>query len=243
MKKILKFIAEEVIGITGLVLVRKSDPRNRAVMPRSLEFLSKTTNISTIIDIGASDGRWSLEAKKYFNRSKFHLIEGNKSHEEALMKNLTKLNDASYTLKVAGSKLGDIYFDDKDLFGGIASNQPNANYSKMEATTIDHEVSSKQLIGPFLIKFDTHGFEKQILIGAKETLKNTNAILMECYNFKISENALLFWEMCAFLEENGFRTADIVNQLHRPSDDFLWQIDILFLRSDRPAFNRNTYLP
>jgi FkbM family methyltransferase len=241
MKMFLKLTADKIFNRIGLAIVRSSDNRNRSTMTNVLRVLKAHTKINTIIDIGASDGRWSLEAKGFFKEQAFHLVEGNPLHEASIIKNRSKLNNATYTLKVASSNLTDIYFDDSDLFGGVASKSSVENTKLSKATTIDFDVQENKLKGPFLIKFDTHGFEKEILMGASDTLNETNAIIMECYNFHLTDNSLLFNEMIDFLSKKNFRVADIVNQLYRPSDNFLWQIDILFLRNDRKEFSNNKY--
>ncbi len=105
---------------------------------------------------------------------------------------------------------------------------------KVPATTLDHEVS-RNLPGPFLMKFATHGFELPILAGAMETLKTTSLIVMEVYNSQLNENALRFHEMCAHLETPGFCCADIAAPLSRKRDGLLWQIDF-FLRKNAPSF-------
>jgi hypothetical protein len=64
---------------------------------------------------------------------------------------------------------------------------------------------------------------------------------MECYNFRIAPEALLFYEMCDYLEKRGFRPMDMLDPLHRPYDDALWQMDFVFVRSDRPEFGYNAY--
>lgn len=56
--------------------------------------------------------------------------------------------------------------------------------------TIDNSVLEHSLKGPFLLKFDTHGFEIPILEGAAQTLLATNIIIMETYNFKLTEDSL-----------------------------------------------------
>ncbi len=94
---------------------------------------------------------------------------------------------------------------------------------------------------PFLIKFDTHGFEVPILEGAKNVLQQTEAIVMECYGFHISENSLLLHEMCAYLEKLDFRLSDIVDVMRRPGDEFFWQCDLFFVRSSHSSFQKNTY--
>ena len=108
-------------------------------------------------------------------------------------------------------------------------------------TTVDFEVQRLGLNSPFLLKFDTHGFEVPILEGAKETLRVTSAIVMECYNFKIAPEALLFYEMCEYLGKFGFRPIDVVEPRHRLYDDAFWQMDIAFVKEDRPEFGYKAY--
>ena len=48
------------------------------------------------------------------------------------------------------------------------------------------------LPGPHLIKLDTHGYEVPILCGATETLRNTNLLVIETYNFRLIEAACFF---------------------------------------------------
>jgi hypothetical protein len=108
-------------------------------------------------------------------------------------------------------------------------------------TTVDNEVSSRAWTGPYLLKFDTHGFELPILKGALKTLQDTAVVVMECYNFRIAPECLTFHEMCAYLGGLGFRCIDLVDPMYRPHDDALWQMDLVFLRQTRPEFTYTEY--
>jgi hypothetical protein len=94
-----------------------------------------------------------------------------------------------------------------------------------------------QFDGPYLLKLDTHGYEVPILEGARETLTRTEAIIMECYNFRIAPECLMFGDMCQHMERLGFRCIDLVDPMHRLADDSLWQMDLVFVRGDRPEFS------
>jgi hypothetical protein len=108
---------------------------------------------------------------------------------------------------------------------------------------IDDLVALHHVAPPYLLKFDTHGFELDILRGATKTLKNTNVIVMECYLFQLSKSSLLFWKMCDYLEPHGFRAFDIVDPLYRPKDEMLWQVDLFFARNEWPNFQDTHYAP
>ena len=99
-------------------------------------------------------------------------------------------------------------------------------------TSIDAEVARRSLAGPFLIKLDTHGFEREILEGAAKTLEGTAAVIVEAYNFELRPGVMRFHELCAFMESRGFRTVDLADPMRRPRDDILWQMDLVFAAAD-----------
>jgi hypothetical protein len=105
----------------------------------------------------------------------------------------------------------------------------------------DAQVAARDLRPPFLIKLDTHGFEMPILAGAEQTLEQTNVLVIEAYNFDIASSAVRFAELCARLEARGFRCVDLFDVMYRPADNALWQMDLIFIRADRPEFLSNAY--
>jgi FkbM family methyltransferase len=203
---------------------------------------SRGLEIGTVIDVGASDGRWSVVCAQHFPDPHYLLIEAQDPHEEALKAHIATHPKAQYLLAAAGDSCGEIYFNDDDLFGGIASKVQNADARKVvRQTTIDHEIASRGLPGPYLIKLDTHGYEIPILHGAKETLRKTNLLVIETYNFRLNEGALLFHEMIAYMRECGFGVIDMSEPLWRTRDRALWQFDLFFIPLDRAEFLANSY--
>ena len=192
---------------------------------------------NTVIDVGASDGRWTKSLMKYFPQKQYLLIEAQPTHESALTKLVAENRNIQYVLAAAGGKPGQINFDASDPLGGQASSTPYASGNiQIPVTTIDNELQARNLAGPYLIKLDTHGFEVPIIEGASRALRETEVIIMECYNYRISPECLLFYEMCGYLGELGFRCIDLVSVMNRPCDDSLWQMDIVFVKKDRPEF-------
>lgn len=198
-------------------------------------------SINTIIDIGASNGQWSAEVSPFFPTANFLLVEALKVHQPALDRFVREHKRAQYVLKAAAAREGVVSFDASDAFGGQAGTASRDGDIQVSATTIDHEIAARKLPGPFLLKFDVHGFELPILEGARETLRDCALIVMECYNFNIAPTALLFHDMCRHLHDAGFRVADISEPLWRPSDHMLWQMDIFFVPANRQEFSNNGY--
>ena len=166
---------------------------------------NRDLHIGTLIDIGASDGRWSDVCAKHYPDIRYLLIEAQDSHEGALKAYVSEHQSTQYVLAVAGDACGEIYFDDSELFTGFASKIRSESARKVvRETTIDHEIGAYGLPGPYLIKLDTHGYEIPILCGATETLRNTNLLVIETYNFRLFEDSLLFHEIIAHMRERRF---------------------------------------
>ena len=198
--------------------------------------------IKTVIDIGGSNGSWSCNAFKVFPNSSFVAIEPLKEREEALQ-NLKQRNpNFDYELCVAGENDGgETTLNIADDLDGSTVNGLGGKPRQVPVKTIDTIVSERSLSGPFLLKFDTHGYEVSIIKGATETLKKTSVIVMEVYNFQITDNSLRFHQMCAYMEKLGFRCYDIAGLMLREQDKSLWQMDLFFCRNDSKIFNHSQY--
>jgi len=226
----------------GFDIIRKS-PLTEFGMDDVLQRCqSRGIEIQTVIDVGASNGCWSDLCMKYFPKAFYYLIEAQKVHEPALREKKAIHSNLDYILAAAGNGTGEIYFDNEDAFGGVAVEKKfDGHCISVPLTNIDAEVKKHNLQGPYLIKFDTHGFEVPILEGASTTLKNTNIVIMEVYNFKLTENSLRFFEMCSYMEKLGFAPIDIADFSRRLYDDSFWQMDIVFIRKDRKEFSYTEY--
>lgn len=208
-------------------------------MPDLLGLLAaRRLSIGTVIDVGASNGSWTHTARQFFPNCQHLLIEAQPVHQPAL-REYTSLNpNTHFVLAAAGAAPGEIFFDAADPQGGQAAYTRSASHNVvLPVTTVDAEVERLGLPGPYLLKLDTHGFEAPILDGARLTLPAVNAIVMECYNFRMTPECLLFHEMCARLAGEGFRCLDLADVLHRPHDGVLWQMDLAFVRPDPAVFD------
>lgn len=205
---------------------------------------SRGTAINSVLDVGASNGSWSLEARPCWPDARYHLVEANEHHRSALEAVCSTTSGFSFVLAAASDEQGTVFFDGVDDFGGLAmkgENQNRPGARGVPAVTLDNEVKSRGLAGPYLVKLDTHGFEVPILNGAKEVLGQANLVVIETYNFQLETDSLKFWEMCKFMDDLGFAVCDISEPMWRPKDDTLWQMDLFFVPKSRPEFSDNRY--
>lgn len=188
--------------------------------------------IATVLDVGASNGQWSNLSLKEYPEAKYLLLEPNEFHFPSLEAFCREHSNATHVPCVAGRSVGRLSFDGSEPFGGLASELSDTN--KLPATSIDHEVRTRGLPGPYLIKLDTHGFEVPILEGAQYALKGTAALIIECYPRSLGGIGIPFWEMATRLREQGFQCVDIADPLYRNRDGAFWQMDMLFVHHNRP---------
>jgi len=241
MLRMFKKLVVAAIRRRGYTLIRKDQ---EATIHSTLRKLAagSSRHLETIIDVGASDGRWSRDAMREFPKPSYLLVEAQSTHRAGLDSFVRDHPNARYELVAAGDSDGHIEFDANDAFGGAASRTPaEGNNIRVPMRKIDSLVAENKLQPPFLIKLDTHGFEVPILVGAAETLKKANVLIIECYNFRIAPESLTFDEMCQYLRKLGFRPAYLLDLLFRPLDGVLWQMDIAFLRDDAAEFRTGNF--
>lgn len=209
----------------------------------SFERYASRIPISTVIDVGASDGRWAAQARRAYPDAEVLLIEAQRGPHGAALERLERSDPKMHAvLAAAGDAVGEVHFDTTDPMSGVASHSPTGAHDEVvPMTTIDHEVETRGLAAPFLVKLDTHGFEVPILDGAAATLSDTHLLIIEAYNFELELGSLRFHELCAHLEALGFRSIDLVDTMRRPGDGVLWQMDLVFARADRPEFGVSGY--
>lgn len=198
--------------------------------------------VNSVIDVGASNGCWSRMCMEFLPNANYLLVEAQDAHKEGLEKLRLENANVEYVLAAAGDAEGSIYFDNGDLFGGLASKTPlEKNCIEVPVVTIDGEVKNRNLKPPFLIKLDTHGFEVPILEGAKSTLARAELVIIETYNYKLTHDSLKYYQMCDYMEKLGFSSIEIAGPMLRKFDNSFWQMDVFFVPSNRKEFSYISY--
>lgn len=198
--------------------------------------------IASVIDIGASNGRWSRLALAAFPRARVVGIDPLVEREAELAALARDNPRFAYVLAAAGPEAGGTtqLAVGADLDGSTVDGSDGA-LREVPTDTIDAIVTRLGLKAPILLKFDTHGFELPILAGCAQTLPMTSHVVMEAYNFRHVPQTLLFHEMCAHMLTLGFRCFNLAEPMHRPLDQALWQMDLFFARKDDPVFASEQY--
>lgn len=239
LQRFLRLLGYEIRPLTGAM--------RSPTMATALTWLGgQRIDVRTVLDVGASDGRWSVEALRVYPDATFVLYEPNPVHLPGLRSFVDqRAGQVVHAPYAVGSTDGTAPFDDRDAFGGalLDAAAPDDGRPSIDVptTTLDTSVAQLDLSGPFLVKLDTHGFERGIIDGAADVLDAASILIIEAYAHRLTSEGLYFWELCALLHDRGFRPADLVDVMHRERDGSLWQMDIVFLRDTWPGFAAASY--
>lgn len=239
LKSRLRHTANRLLHPLGLHLAR----RERAFEMDGLlaRAASRSVTVATWIDVGASDGSWSLRAQRHFPTSRFLLFEPLAERQAALAV-LSRRHGFHIAPAAAGAKPGTLDFSiDAALDGSGVAAPGTAATRPVPVETIDRVVAQHALPAPFGLKLDTHGHEIPVLTGATAILAQASLLVIEAYNFPLTPTTLRFHELCAWLEARGFRCCDLADPMRRPGDGALWQMDLAFAPATSPLFASNCY--
>lgn len=196
--------------------------------------------IKTVIDVGAAAGTWYEKSVKVWPNAHHILFEPlieRKKELELLKQNHPNISLCFSALGKEKSKLEFTISDDLDGSGFYGK----GNLREVNVEALDDILIELKKTGPYLLKLDTHGFEIPIFEGAKQMLENTELIIVEVYGFYVAPNSLLFWQICEYLNTQGFRLFDIVDTMRRSKDEAFWQADAFFMKKSNPIFADNLY--
>lgn len=193
-----------------------------------------------VIDVGAASGKWSLCCEEVWPESAYRLVEPLEEDRAALAALISSRPRWAHIQAAAGAVPGEVAFSVSPDLDGSAVYGPDCGFQQrmVPVTTLDRIDVPE---GDCLLKLDTHGYEVPIFEGAAKLLGRVTLLIVEAYGQRITADSLLFHELCDHLARRGFRPADIVDVMRRPSDGCFWQADLFFLRNDHPVFSDRTY--
>jgi FkbM family methyltransferase len=218
---------------------------NDNTFPAMLSRLAKRFTPATIIDVGGSDGRWSRMAREVWPTAKLLLFEPNPVFKVALAEMEREGAHVVRALACASAS-GEttVRMDFEKPYQGVYElddlmHSGSGETATASLATIDHEVTWRNLPGPYLVKLDTHGREHEILAGATQTLRSAGALVIEVYTWSQGPNSMRAAELIPCIEmAHGFLPSDMCEPLRRPLDQRIVQLDMLF--EPRTAENMNT---
>jgi FkbM family methyltransferase len=197
-----------------------------------------------VIDVGASDGGWSLECMKVFPDSKYLLIDPlpeNKAKLERLASARSKVTFWSGCLGAeAGTARLHTRGDQSSLFESRTFSVNQDSAVDVEVRTLDSFLG-KGVAAHSLIKLDVQGAELDVLKGATRALESADVLLIEVSFRPFYQAATLAHEVISFVGAAGFGIYDICTYVQRARDGQLNQSDIMFLKLNSPILKDDAW--
>jgi len=200
-------------------------------------------SFSTILDVGASDGKWTQDALTVFPDASYLLFEPLEERRGELDLLKRRYANVDFVLAAVGSEPGEVPLvvtDDLDGSRALLDHEKSAICRKVPLITIEDALAVSKLSPSYLLKLDVHGYELPILSGAAVSLNRTRVVIIEAYNFHITAASPTFTELVAHMDKLGFYCVDIADPLRMTIEGFEWQVDLFFVRKDDPVFAGKT---
>ena len=184
-----------------------------------------------ILDLGAWNGIWTREVKKFWPDAHYTCIEAGIKHEPrltecaneyyiAVLGNENKEVDM-HLRKIKGHKI--TYTKGSNIFG--LSTFPSEAVEKRKMQTLESVVGANATYD--FIKQDVQGAELLVMKGSPEIFKRATYVLNEVNLYKDSEQPLVpdVKEMDAYMKELGFNNSEIIadHPGHDQVDKIYWK--------------------
>jgi FkbM family methyltransferase len=211
----------------------------RGVMPTVEHFAAlKSFNASTVIDVGANKGQFSLVARYLFPSACIHAFE-------PLQKECRIYQSVvSHPIKVRSTALGDAtgsatFFvasrADSSSLLPLGNKQQSAYGVKLQYTitvdveTLDSAMSMESLVKPVLLKIDVQGSELSVISGGTKILQFIDAVYCEVSFVELYDGQATASTIISFLDRYGFALRGVFN-LSNTKQFGPTQADLLFTR-------------
>ncbi len=237
-KKRLETIFHRVIRRTGYDLVKCKYSKHELEIEQLLNYL----NIKCVLDVGANEGQYAKNIRigGYRNRiisfepiqepfTKLRQLSANDSLWDVYNMALGNF-DGQTDINISGNSVSSSILEINDMHTNAAPESKYIGSQRIEIRTMDTIFAGLNIADQnIFMKIDTQGFEKNVLLGAKLTLKSIKAIQLEMSVQPLYQGEELYYQLSDYLYKEGFRLIKIVRGLTKNNGELL-QFDGVFLR-------------
>lgn len=215
----------------------------RRDLKRRLKIISDC-KINILLDVGANIGQYALKMRNlgYTNKiisfeplnGAFEFLKKSAKGDKNWIVNNYGLGDVDSTsvINISGSSDSSSILE---MLPSLSDSVPGLKYiGKQEIeikkldTIFNSFVKSEDCV---MLKIDTQGFEKNVLDGAIQSLKQIKVIQIEMSIVQLYKNEMLFKEMITFIENQGFQLYSLENGHFNRNTGQLLQVDGIFVNN------------
>jgi FkbM family methyltransferase len=198
-----------------------------------------------IIDVGAYQGEWTKMVRGIYSATPIVMLEAN-PEKRSFLEDVSRLSGGitHYEIALLGPKPNDsVPYYVMETGSSVLSEQTTIPRSvkSLPMTTVDDVLRERKLSEPYFLKLDVQGYELEVLKGASRTLESTEVIVLEVSLMEYNAGAPLLDEVVASMSSKGFLAFDICGTFRRESDQALFMIDLMFVRSESQLRSKKAF--
>jgi FkbM family methyltransferase len=204
-----------------------------------LDIVQADLRPTTIYDIGASGGTWTLLARTICPQAEVHAFEPLDYAVHDFDRRAGKVGRVTLHKIALGAapKSASMFVlaraDASSVLPPVGTESPEAegrvcSTVNVQMDSLDHYVAVNSLPAPDLIKLDVQGYELEVLRGGSESLSKARAVITEVSFREFYRGQSVFSDMVAFLGARGLHAAAFARTF--PTGARLAQTDVLFCR-------------
>lgn len=246
--KLICRLTNPLLGRLGL-RVSRIDPDQKRIISRyavppdyavsRLAEIAKQLRFSprAIVDVGASDGRWTKPALPLFPDAQFLVIEPLDQHAAALKALVQQESRVTWFQGLVGHEAGIACFMQCGYQSSLLRTRDGLTFGEprdLPISTLDEIIHNRAFPAPEIIKLDIEGGELDALRGAVEALRSAVMIQVEINLIPFRKNLPLLDDLVGFMAGQGFRVLDVFGVHGRPLDGLPVQGECLFMKKNSP---------
>ena len=205
--------------------------------------LLKHHKIQTLLDVGANTGQFAYYTRHAGYKNQIYSFEP-LSEAFKILTNFAKQDKKWDIVNTAiGNEDGEIEINISenlqsssilDMMPKHVKSTPESAYKGVEKVDIQRidtiiDSYSANLEKTFL-KIDTQGFEKNVLLGARESIKKLGGLQLELSLVELYKGEILFREMLNYILDKGFTLHSLEPGFYDKKSGQLLQVDAIFYR-------------
>ncbi len=198
----------------------------------------------SIVDIGASDGRWTLPMREIYPGVDILMIDPLEQNAEVLSRLEAGDDHIKFVKTIVGDKNSTARFMCHGHLSSLYGNtrgEPFGTVIESEMRTLDDIIEQTGFPKPGIIKMDIQGAELSVLTGAPDAVARADFIQLEFALLPYQKDIPLLDEIVVFLSGRGYRLFDIYGIHGRPLDGMPAQGECLFVKRDSSLIKDNRW--